>query len=261
MIDRELVNSHLSPLNIQIWLEMIKISQLDHISKLEVWPWHWSSIMVSLRNNGHAECLIKLLDQGTLESMVVNMLNLTAGRSYSAGEHNLHFSNRWHEFCSTCKFWHFTCNRWHEFWSTCKFWHQNRWHEYLNLFPIPTQASPKEWPPLLRYASTYRSRFLILKIRKKILTKCIRRSCLSEKEVMRLGLRRCDQALWDSRYLGHYPSIWRFKKNHVRIFFCDFFSQVNDVRSWHLQSSECQCFLGWWWMCRVRCLHEGHKVC
>ena len=95
--------------------------------------------------------------------MVVNMFNSTAGRSNSAGGHNLHFSNRWHEFCSTCKFWHFTCNRWHEFWSLCKFWHhftsssslmigtckfwnQNRWHEYFHLVPIPTQASPKEWP-------------------------------------------------------------------------------------------------------------------
>ena len=40
---------------------------------------------------------MKLLDQGTLKSMVVNsedVLNLTAGRSYSAGEHNLHFSTR-----------------------------------------------------------------------------------------------------------------------------------------------------------------------
>ena len=53
--------------------------------------------MVSFRNNGHAKCLIKLLDQGTLKSMVVNsedVLNLTAGRSYSAGGHNLHFSTR-----------------------------------------------------------------------------------------------------------------------------------------------------------------------
>ena len=113
----------------------------------------------------------------------------------------------------------------------------------------------------LRYLCSYRSRFLILKIRKKILTKCIRCSCLSEKEVIRLGLRRCDQALLDSRYLGQYSSIWRFKKNHVRIFFCEFLLQVNDVRSWHEQFSECQCILGWWWLCRVRCLHEGHKVC
>ena len=53
--------------------------------------------MVSLRNNGHAWCLMKLLDQGTFKSMVVtseDVLNLTAGRSYSAGGHNLHFSTR-----------------------------------------------------------------------------------------------------------------------------------------------------------------------
>ena len=76
---------------------------------------------------------MKLLDQGTLKSMVVNsedVLNLIAGRSYSAGGHNLHFSTRilkhvriltpdtnsearansyiWHEFWSTCEFWHLT---------------------------------------------------------------------------------------------------------------------------------------------------------
>ena len=39
---------------------------------------------------------------------------------------------------------------------------------------------------------------------------------------MRFGLRRCDQALLDSRYVGHYSSILRFKKNHVRIFFVNF---------------------------------------
>ena len=83
----------------------------------------------------------------------------------------------------------------------------------------------------LRYLCSYRSRFRILKIQKKILTKCIRRSCLSEKEVMRLGLRRCDQAHLDSRYLGHYLSIWRFKKIMSASFFCEFLSQVNDVRS------------------------------
>ncbi len=40
-----------------------------------------------------------MLDQGTLKSMVVNsedvlVLSLSAGRSYSAGGHNLHFSTR-----------------------------------------------------------------------------------------------------------------------------------------------------------------------
>jgi hypothetical protein len=40
---------------------------------------------------------MKLLDQGAFKSMVVNsedVFNLTAGRSYSAGGHNLHFSTR-----------------------------------------------------------------------------------------------------------------------------------------------------------------------
>ena len=137
MINKELVSTHLSIFNIQIWLEMIKISQLDHTSRLKVRPWHWSIIMVSLRNNGHAKCLIKLLDQGPLKSMVVNsedVLNLSAGRSYSAGGHILHVSNRWHEFWSTCKFpiptqnstksgplYFRLPNR-----EACNFWHQNR---------------------------------------------------------------------------------------------------------------------------------------
>ena len=40
----------------------------------------------------------------------------------------------------------------------------------------------------LRYASTYRSRFLILKIRKKILIKCIRRSVFQKRKWCDLGL-------------------------------------------------------------------------
>ena len=53
-------NEALGPRNIKVnggqfrRIEMIKITQLDHISRLKVWPWHWSSIMVALRNNGHA---------------------------------------------------------------------------------------------------------------------------------------------------------------------------------------------------------------
>jgi len=38
---------------------------------MKVRPWLWSSISVSLRNNVHAICLMKLLDQGTFESTVV----------------------------------------------------------------------------------------------------------------------------------------------------------------------------------------------
>ena len=116
---------------------------------------------------------MKLLDQGTLKSMVVNsedVLNLTAGRSYSAGGHNLHFSTRilkhvriltpdtnsearansdiWHEFWSTREFWHHFTSSCSLMFGTRKFWHQNRWHKYFHFFPIPTQASPKEWPPL-----------------------------------------------------------------------------------------------------------------
>ena len=117
---------------------------------------------------------MKLLDQGTLKSMVVNsedVLNLIAGRSYSAGGHNLHFSTRilkhvriltpdtnsearansdiWHEFWSTREFWHHFISSCSLMFGTRKFWHQNRWHKYFHFFPIPTQASPKEWPPLL----------------------------------------------------------------------------------------------------------------
>jgi len=110
---------------------MIKITQLDHISTLKVWPWHWSSIMVSLRNNGHAWCLMKLLDQGTFKSMVVtseDVLNLTAGRSYSAGGHNLHFSTRILKHVQiltpdTNSEARANSDIWHEFWSTRKFWH------------------------------------------------------------------------------------------------------------------------------------------
>jgi hypothetical protein len=54
----------------------------------------------------------------------------------------------------------------------------------------------------------------------------LRRSCLSEKEVMRLGLRRCDQAHLDSRYLGHYSSIWRFKKIMSASFFVNFYRRL-----------------------------------
>jgi len=133
MINKELVNTHLSTLKIQIWLEMIKISQVDLTSRLKLRPWHWSSIMVSLRNNGHAKCLIKLLDQGTLKSMVVNsedVLNLTAGRSYSAGGHNLHFSTRILKHVQiltpdTNSEARANSDILHEFWSTCKFWHLN----------------------------------------------------------------------------------------------------------------------------------------
>ena len=87
--------------------------------------------MVSLRNNGHAECLIKLLDQGTLESMVVNMLNLT-GRSYSAGKHNLHFSTRILKHVRIL---------------TPDTNSEARANSD-DFVRIPTQASPKEWPPL-----------------------------------------------------------------------------------------------------------------
>ena len=115
---------------------------------------------------------------------------------------------------------------------------------------------------LLRYASTYRSRFLILKIRKKSWQKCIRRSIFQKRKWCDLGLEDVTKPFKTQDMLD---TIHRFddskKKNHVRIFFCEFLSQVNDVRSWHEQSSEGQCILGWWLMCRVRSFHEGHKVC
>jgi hypothetical protein len=85
--------------------------------------------------------------------------------------------------------------------------------------------------------------------------------CLSEKEVLRLWLWRCNQSLPSSRYLGQSSLIWCSKRIHVRIFFCEFKSQINDVRWWDEQSSEGQCIIGWRRLWRVRCLHEGLKVC
>ena len=105
---------------------------------------------------------MKLLDQGTIKSMVVNsedVLNLIAGRSYSAGGHNLHFSTRilkhvriltpdtnsearansdiWHEFWSTREFWHHFISSCSLMFGTRKFWHQNRWQQILSFFPYP----------------------------------------------------------------------------------------------------------------------------
>ena len=77
---------------------------------------------------------MKLLDQGTLKSVVVNsedVLNLTAGRSYSAGGHNLHFSTRILKHVriltpDTNSEARANSDIWHEFWSTCEFWHLTR---------------------------------------------------------------------------------------------------------------------------------------
>jgi len=68
--------------------------------------------------------------------MVVNsedVLNLTAGRSYSAGGHNLHFSTRILKHVRILT-------------PDTNSEARANSDEFV---PIPTQASPKEWPPLL----------------------------------------------------------------------------------------------------------------
>ena len=100
-----------------------------------------------------------------------------------------------------------------------KSWHK-RWKLLKKICCPPLENIFNQF---LRYASTYRSRFVILKIQKKNLDKMHSPFCLSEKEVMRLALRRCDQALLDSRYLGHYSSILRFKKIVSAYFLCEFY--------------------------------------
>ena len=77
---------------------------------------------------------MKLLDQGAFKSMVVtseDVLNLTAGRSYSEGGHNLHFSTRILKHVriltpDTNSEARANSDIWHEFWSTCEFWHLTR---------------------------------------------------------------------------------------------------------------------------------------
>ena len=94
---------------------------------------------------------MKLLDQGTLKSMVVNsedVLNLTAGRSYSAGGHNLHFSTRILKHVriltpDTNSEARANSDIWHEFWSTREFWHQS-------FFPYPYSGLSQRVAPSIK---------------------------------------------------------------------------------------------------------------
>ena len=107
---------------------------------------------------------MKLLDQGTLKSMVVNsedVLNLIAGRSYSAGGHNLHFSTRILKHVriltpDTNSEARANSDIWHEFWSTCEFWHLTRILKHARIltpiiFPYPYSGlSQRVAPSILR---------------------------------------------------------------------------------------------------------------
>ena len=55
---------------------------------------------------------------------------------------------------------------------------------------------------------------------------------LSENEAVWVWLKKYDQTLPDSRYLEVSSMFSHFKNFHVRIFFCAFLTQVNDVRWW-----------------------------